>query len=38
MIHISTFDRAIEIATKGHECITYKFGAPFIDQITRVMY
>jgi hypothetical protein len=38
MIHISTLDRAIEIATKDHECITYKFGAPFIDQITRVMY
>jgi hypothetical protein len=38
MIHISTLDRSIEIATKGHECITYKFGAPFIDQVIRVMY
>ena len=35
---MSLLNRAIEIATKGHECIIYKFVARFIDQVTRVMY
>lgn len=35
---MSLLNRAIEIATKGHEFITYEFGARIIDQVTRVMY
>ena len=34
---MSTLKRAIEIATKAHEGITDKFGAPYIKHVTRVM-
>ena len=34
---MSTLNRAIEIATKAHEGSTDKFGAPYINHVTRVM-
>ena len=32
-----TLSRAIEIATKAHEGATDKYGAPYINHVTRVM-
>ena len=34
---MSTLNRAIEIATKAHEGATDKYGAPYINHVTRVM-
>ena len=34
---MSTLNRAIEIATKAHENATDKYGAPYINHVTRVM-
>ncbi len=34
---MSTLTRAIEIATKAHEGATDKYGAPYINHVTRVM-
>ena len=34
---MSTLSRAIEIATKAHEGATDKYGAPYINHVTRVM-
>ena len=34
---MSTLNRAIEIATKSHEGATDKYGAPYINHVTRVM-
>jgi hypothetical protein len=34
---MSTLNRAIEIATKAHEGSTDKYGAPYINHVTRVM-
>ncbi len=34
---MSSLNRAIEIATKAHEGSTDKYGAPYINHVTRVM-
>ena len=34
---MSSLNRAIEIATKAHEGATDKYGAPYINHVTRVM-
>jgi (p)ppGpp synthase/HD superfamily hydrolase len=34
---MSKLNRAIEIATKAHEGATDKYGAPYINHVTRVM-
>ena len=34
---MSSLNRAIEIATKSHEGATDKYGAPYINHVTRVM-
>ena len=34
---MSTLNRAIEIASKAHEGATDKYGAPYINHVTRVM-
>ena len=34
---MSTLNRAIDIATKVHEGATDKYGAPYINHVTRVM-
>jgi hypothetical protein len=34
---MATLNRAIEIATKAHEGATDKYGAPYINHVTRVM-
>ena len=34
---MSTLNRAIEIATKAHEGATDKYGASYINHVTRVM-
>jgi hypothetical protein len=34
---MSTLTRAIEIASKAHEGATDKYGAPYINHVTRVM-
>jgi (p)ppGpp synthase/HD superfamily hydrolase len=34
---MATLNRSIEIATKAHEGATDKYGAPYINHVTRVM-
>ena len=34
---MSTLNRAVEIATKSHKGATDKYGAPYINHVTRVM-
>lgn len=34
---MATLNRAIEIATKSHEGVADKYGAPYINHVTRVM-
>ncbi len=34
---MSTLERAIEIATNAHQGVTDKYGAPYINHVTRVM-